>query len=513
MPKPEASRRMISPCCEIIQTARLPLFGDEIPDPLNTIAQDSAGNIYASVEFSHAVLSFDPQGSLRWLKAGKGDSVSAFHYPKGIAIGWIESAGSRRQCLAVADSWNRRVQLFDLEGEPLGAWTEINGTRLVDPVDIRFIQGGGPSAGQHVTLGTGWLILDKGNHRLYGIRPDGAPLFGIGRGFPASLEANWSVPGAFFAVQDAADRYFDKYCPAYDFIWYPERILGNAAGNLFVYEPQRRRLKQVHFPHLLPVAFSAGVNEDWISADTSALLAFDPTNDRLIRYDCASGSMDFIHPNGRHVYSAGPASEFWVQKCDQITKYRLAPPASAGYEHDPAYLLRRSAEIEKSRLDPAVIQAAVEYCLNTVREEVEFAEKILAQDQAQPPGELIEGVSAEIGAFRNSIQKADARLHQVFHHWCVGDLIHSVLNAQERTFSDTPEITRLRQSTLVQVQVLVARINQCLERCALIKENGWRSVEHESPFWGKAVRMVGDDLPAIHGWLMYWSGMATWPRN
>ena len=478
--------KMSTSACEVTQYLRLPLLDGKHPGPLHTITCDRAGNIYASIEFDHTIFSLDPSGSLRWHITGRGDSPAMFHYPKGLAVGWIAIDGRRRECVAVADSWNRRVQFLDLQGTPLKLWTEANGTAFVEVGDVRFMPEGISATGPV------WLVLDKGNHCLYAIGPDGGLVFAIGRGFPPSLESNWSVPGAFFAAGDQAVRYMEKYCPALDFLWYPERVLGNSSDAMFVYEPLRQRLKQLRFPHMLPITFSPALEIEWVSAESLALLAFDQAQEQLIRYNLASNSLDLVSIDGQLVYSEDSPCKFWVQNNDEIKRYKWLPHESEGRGDTAVHLLLRSAQNEQAVMDAASVHEAVDLCLAVVREELECAETILNSNPRSATGVSSSEIPNTIAAFRRKLASANSRLHRAFHTWSVGDLEFLVANGSKGLTGDVLENAALKKYVCDEVSTILARIRQAMEKCA--------SMKNKFPALAGTAQMVLDDLDN-HPWL------------
>jgi hypothetical protein len=150
---------------EMKRSISLPVISDLLPECLHSIVQDDDGNLYYSDEFNHLIVSVTERGELRWYRGGKGIGPGQFQYPQGMSIGWAQIEEGKLHCLAVCDSWNQRIQIFRLDGHHVGCWESSGFLRFGEVVDIRFITENpieGDSRGY-------WLILDRGNHRLFSI--------------------------------------------------------------------------------------------------------------------------------------------------------------------------------------------------------------------------------------------------------------------------------------------------------------------------------------------------------
>ena len=125
--------------CRIRHLDLPPLAGP--PGPLHTVLEDIQGNIYYSDEIHHSVVSLNHRGELRWHCGTKGSEPSQFRYPQGMSLGWIHHDGSPQRCIAISDSWNRRIQFLSLDGQYLLSWSRGGDTPFSEVADIRFIPG------------------------------------------------------------------------------------------------------------------------------------------------------------------------------------------------------------------------------------------------------------------------------------------------------------------------------------------------------------------------------------
>ena len=101
---------------QLVRRIVLPGINSHAPGRLHTVLQDIEGNFYYSDELNHSVVSLDKSGCVRWHKTGQGQAPGQFWYPKGMALGALKLDGRNTSCLAVCDSWNSRLQIFDLDG-------------------------------------------------------------------------------------------------------------------------------------------------------------------------------------------------------------------------------------------------------------------------------------------------------------------------------------------------------------------------------------------------------------
>jgi hypothetical protein len=429
----------------LVRSASLAALDACLPGPLHTILVDISGNLYFSDEFNHRVVSLDPEGNIRWAQGKKGKSAGAFIYPRGLSFGQIEIAGGDVQCIGVADAWNHRVQFLDLEGNPVHAWTGVDSCQFSEIADIRFVT----SAVGEVC----WLVLDKGSHRLYGVNPKGILLFQIGQAFPYNLQTRWAVPGMFFG--------FPENVPAFDFLYYPERILGNSMDALFISEPYSGSLKQLLPPHLLPIALDANKQLEYVAADDSGLLCWDRRDNQVIRYD-NEGLVYYASFNGMPIASS--SLEFWIQNSKSLDLYRWEHPPDAidklKNSRSSAFL-RWTAPLEKSRSDMSEIREAVEFCFNAAHEEADLAGRIASIAQKGSDEKiLIEEENRYIPLQLNRCW-ALLRLRKALHHWCVGSLEEFLAGHDRKISADQAEIMDLAKHMLNQ---LMAKIVDMIEQ-------------------------------------------------
>jgi len=302
-----------------VLSVMLPGYSKEESGLLHTVLRDDRGNIYYSDEINHAVVSLDENGRLRWRRGGKGNKPGEFQYPRGIALGRTLHDGVLHQSLCVCDAWNNRVQVLDPDGSFRGSWREAGDLIFKDVSDIRYMDEG-PRGGEAY-----WLVLDRGNHRLCALGPDGRLLFQIGHGFGAALETQWQKACLEPPIDPAPDGIVHDF-DAFDPLYYPTRILGKTEAALFIYEPNPGRLKQVFLGNLFPLTIHAPDGAEWVASDGRLFLAWSPPARRLIWLDAAGNSWLEAPVDGRPVTSNGWAGEVWVQTGDQLRLIRLDRP-------------------------------------------------------------------------------------------------------------------------------------------------------------------------------------------
>lgn len=94
-------------------------FGSrQLSRPASLACAAQAGRIYVVDSATHNVITFGPDGDFLFEFGGRGSATGMLNFPSQIAI--HESADPSASFLAVADSLNFRVQLFTLDGAPLG---------------------------------------------------------------------------------------------------------------------------------------------------------------------------------------------------------------------------------------------------------------------------------------------------------------------------------------------------------------------------------------------------------
>jgi hypothetical protein len=289
-----------------LSTIKLPVLGPE-PGPLHTILQDN-GSIYYSDEINHSVVSLTSEGEVRWHKSKKGNKPGEFIYPKGIEIGWIAENANKVRCIAVCDSWNRRIQFFDTDGSFLTAWGRTGEINFNEPVDVRFI---GAAEGAD-SPDACWLILDRGHHSLFGLSMSRDMIFRIGRCFPDNLESRWPVPCNSFSTQATSTDRFSESLP-YDPLFMPSRIFGKSQEAIYLLEPKSQRIKHAIQGNLLPVWRKAPRGAEWIGADEGGFLCFEREANSLASYDINAKVWLSAPIDGTPVICGRKWREIWTQ--------------------------------------------------------------------------------------------------------------------------------------------------------------------------------------------------------
>ncbi len=418
------------------------------PGPPHTIVTDAAGNHYISDETQHRVISIDPGGRIRWQRGGKGGAPGKFHYPRGLSVGHITVRGQSMECLAVADAWNRRVQFLDMGGETVQVWTAAGGAPFSEITDVRFVEGGfgAQAGGSEKDL---WLVLDRGCHRLHGITVDGHPTFGIGECLPPNRAKQWAVPEYFFA-RDARPSGRQGDVAPFDFVYFPERILGNSWGALFLWEPYRRSLKQVLPPHLLPIALESASEAEYIGADESGLLGWDPGARLLWRYDFYRGDFSRLDVSGIPIASS--SKQIWIQDNERLELWNWSVPDSAAAQSKSSRgsaPLHRTGPRESAEFDSERVCEAIKACFAAADTELELACSVasIALDGRDP-----QQLAAARGRYVSlQLDRSNARtgLRKALHHWSLAALEGRLLGTDQVTDPvDTGEALRIQRELL-----------------------------------------------------------------
>jgi hypothetical protein len=284
--------------------------GENLP-ALHTITADDKGNIYFSDEFNHRVISLDPDGVLRWQTGGKGGKESQFWYPRGIALGWIETSKGHVRGLAVCDGWNNRIQFFNPEGQYICSWNEAGGRPFGEVCDIRFIGGAdGPAS-------SFWLVLDRGNNRLCGLSTDGREIFESGRTLPPSMELRWMQRIVERAgILNPEDE--DQKLPVFDPLFYPTLILGSSEPELYIFEPYASQLKQPLLGSLLPLSTPLPKGSEWIAASKNILLFWDAAEEKLKWMNINGEILSTASAEGKPIHSSLAVSDVWIYVSDRL---------------------------------------------------------------------------------------------------------------------------------------------------------------------------------------------------
>jgi hypothetical protein len=283
--------------------------------PLHTIQWDREGRIYYADEINHSVACQDMAGNLHWRKGGKGSEPARFYYPRGICLGWVRQNGNPTPCLAIADSWNRRIQFLGLDGGFLCEWCQALDSQLVEPVDVKYVSGASSS---NRDSGDGyWLILDKGNHALWTADCEGRFLRRTGKCVDPGTAARWLASGEFPNLE-YTDRTPAADEPVYDLAYYPSRILGLKTDALFLWEPYSRSLKLIAYGNLMPVAVGSFEDREWVAADSQGFLEWSPAERCIQAYDGEGNRLLNECLDGTPVPSNLQSNEFWLQSEDRI---------------------------------------------------------------------------------------------------------------------------------------------------------------------------------------------------
>jgi hypothetical protein len=303
---------------DLLSTIQLPSLGAEL-GPIHTIVQDDHNNIYYSDEINHSLVSLNEAGEVRWHRNQKGKKAGEFHYPKGIEWGWINQNGIKTECLAVCDSWNKRIQFFDQYGNFIAVWGIAGDISFSDVVDIRFIGDYSDSTMEHSC----WLILDRGHHSLIGLDPSGLLIVKIGRALPDNLEPHWDAPCDISNPPTLHADLIRDYLP-YDSLFMPLRIFGNARNALFVWEPKSRRLKQAVSRAFLPVLIKPPSGGDWIGADEKGLLCFDKSAGVLEAYNSQEKTWQSAAIEGTPLPLGRSTTDLWLQDGMHVHHYSIS---------------------------------------------------------------------------------------------------------------------------------------------------------------------------------------------
>jgi hypothetical protein len=293
-----------------------------VPGPLHSVLQDEQGNLYYTDEINHILASLNPYGDMRWYRKGPAD----LRYPRGFDLGAVTVDGATIPCVAVCDSWNRRIRFLDREGAGLADWIAAGENAFREPLDIRFLGGlpDGPEA-------CCWLVLDRGHHCLFVLRLNGGLIGKIGRAFAESLEDQWSF---LFATSGTSVPLADLVSgqAAYDPAFMPSRLFGASAEAVFIWQPNYRRLKQVFWGNLLPYWMELPRGMDCIAADGRGLQLYDFQTNTIRAFDLQRGRWRSTRISGTPIPSGRSSTEIWLQQGARVQHF----VCDFGAETDPA---------------------------------------------------------------------------------------------------------------------------------------------------------------------------------
>ena len=129
----------------------------------NSLAADSAGNVYVTDEWLNRVTVFDPDGNYLAHWGEEGPGPGRLNRPAGIAFDADDN-------LFLADSFNHRIQKFTKEGGSLGQW----GSKGSGPGQLNTPWGISVDAAGMV------YVADWRNDRIQKFAPDGQFVLSIG---------------------------------------------------------------------------------------------------------------------------------------------------------------------------------------------------------------------------------------------------------------------------------------------------------------------------------------------
>lgn len=141
-------------------------------------------------------MALDKDGRLLFTIGGKGNSPGEFWYPRGLAIVARDGASE----LVVCDSWNHRIQRFNLKGDVIGVFGSIGEGEgeFNEPVEVL--------PGDDGTL---W-ILDRCNHRIRQVDGIGKTIKSFGAGGSSRPSVEDGTPKPVFSYPKSFARIGDK---------------------------------------------------------------------------------------------------------------------------------------------------------------------------------------------------------------------------------------------------------------------------------------------------------------
>lgn len=220
-----------------------------------------------------------------------------------------------------------------------------------------------------------WLLLDRGNHRLCLLNCSGELRQQIGRALAPTIDMHWPLTPADAGL-DAVQN--ESCSPTIDPLYYPSLLLGQDRQSLFVWEPLRRKMKQIVEPHLLSLPLPPDCDA-WISADWTGFLGFDSKGGRLHRYDENGEPTGEWAFEGRPVHSQLPLDRVWMQHEDSLQLLELEPRCGEHSERRPFALLRLTAEAEFRVFDAVRGKQKAEDLAGCARELADLANRFIAE--------------------------------------------------------------------------------------------------------------------------------------
>ncbi|MBN2243025.1 MAG: hypothetical protein JW793_10075 [Acidobacteria bacterium] len=395
---------------------------------------------------------------MRWHKTKRGTAPEEFRYPRGLSFGCIQWNGKILDCVAVADAWNRRVQLLDPEGNLRAVWAGEGQREFGEIADVRFIP-------EHEESACFWYVLDRGESCLWKMNPDGTTLDRIGRLFPSNLQKRWAVTAAFFSCPDRGFIAASTFSPL-DFTFYPERILGNTPESLFISEDSSRKLKQVLPPHLIPLHFDDPDTAECIAADSSSLLFWDRSVGQLVRRTVTAGGRVSAEIVGNPIPSDADKGRFWLQNSDCIEEWEWDIPADlpADAPRERGQRLVWCAPNEAGRLDPAAVLESVEICLKHLDDEIKLGNSILAMTYDGIPSQYKDEMSRHAVEFNVKCALYSQKIREALHHWSLEQLTLRIAGSPRSVSTKPPDFPdRLKKEFGDQIAGRVHEINNSVD--------------------------------------------------
>ncbi len=500
------------PSSRLAQRVALPLSGKEAPGPIHTVVVDDEGNIYYSDEFNHTVGSLTSCGAVRWLCTRSGTAPGEFRNPRGLSIGWVRKDEQSIRCLAVCDALNRRLQFLDLEGNPLEAWSQAGDAAFIEVSDVRFVSG---RRDEPSTEGQSWMVLDRGAHSLLGLDPSGRLCHAIGRCFPSGLERNWGSTRIFFEDDPFHPAATTVY-PPYDFLHYPDRIVGCDPQMVYVTQVRSSVLKAVRPPYILPLGVDSPAPREWIAGDASGFICWEPADSRVVR--CNGGGEPVARANVRGIplRSNAPLCEYWLQEGSLLERWIWdgeEPTSSSFPARDAISLAARSALEDLGRIELGKVIRAVKDCFQIADEELGQVETIRrCADTPQSAKELGQALES-FAVIRQRRPRSVEVLIRTLHDWCLGMLKCRLLGVE-------PEIpSNLREEVRSGSHFLIDEISRRLRKMEALKgsfdaaRRGLEIAAKPDPAaidaWIVASREGYAALIFLNEWIESWSGLAA----
>jgi hypothetical protein len=491
-----------------LQSFSLPRISGCDAGPINTIAVDSDRSIFYTDEVNNSVVHLNHQGSLLWHKSDGGSAPGQFRYPKGLSLGYISKSGKTIKCLAVCDTWNRRIQFLDPDGDIADIWKGAGNAPFVEVTDIKYIPEDGDSGGF-------WLVLDKGNHRLLALNPTGKPIFFWGCSLPPGLERTWAFPPLFF-LNDPFNPDPALNFPTHDYLYFPERIIGHDISSFFIWEPLARTLKAASLPYLLPIQLAAENGTEWFDADPAGLLGWRRSTQKIVRYNFRGELTHEMDIDGIPVAASSTAYEYWVQRGDRLEcrHYRCdVTDTSIAPDSNTHSLMRKTAFADLLQLEIPRLSQAIQECLHQAKEELAVADRILQSASASADFEKLNKAMASYPPVKAQRPKKLHLLGNALHAWSIGILKYHLCGAVPEIPSGLKnDIWGLSQSSRDQIRSRLKEIDECETSLSEILHKKQDAMpDAPASALDNAVRHALIILNYLQIWIHSWSGISLKP--